>query len=260
VHIIALSFSSLEPIISGRVTFWPKEFQLDAYKIVLRDKSMIQSIFYTVYLTIIGTAVSLIVTIFAAYPLSKKDLKGRGLILQMIVFTMLFSGGMIPTYLVVKELGLIDSTWSLILPGLINVFNMLIVKTYFTSSIPDGIEESALIDGCNEIRMLFRIILPISMPIIATIGLYYAVSYWNTFFNCLIYINDPEKFTLQLKLRQLIILDQNSASRDIDELSRQVSESIKSASIVITSLPILLVYPWLQKHFVKGVMLGAVKG
>jgi putative aldouronate transport system permease protein len=260
IHIFSLSFSGASAIMSGKVSFVPVDFQTETYKIVLRDQAMLRSIGYTAFVTVAGTTLSLLVTICAAYPLSKKDLKGRVLLLQIIVFTMLFSGGMIPTYLVVKSLGLIDSTWALILPGLINTFFMLIVKTYFSSAIPDGVEESALMDGCNEIKLLIRIILPMSMPIIATIGLYYAVQYWNMFFTALMYINDPNKFTLQLKLRQLLILDQNSASFSAEELGRQVSESIKSATIVITSVPILLVYPWLQKHFVKGIMLGSIKG
>ncbi|ANE45737.1 ABC transporter permease [Paenibacillus swuensis] len=260
IHVTALSFSGMEAIVDGKVSFLPVDFQLDTYKLVLQDQAMLRSIGFTAFVTVLGTAISLFVTICAAYPLSKSDLKGRTVFLQIIIFTMMFSGGMIPTYLIVKSLGLIDSVWALILPGLINTFFMLIVKTYFTSTIPDSVEESAMIDGCNEIRMLISIILPMSMPIIATIGLYYAVQYWNMFFAALLYINDPDKFTLQLKLRQLLILDQNSASMNPEELGRQVSESIKSATIIITAVPILLVYPWLQKHFVKGVMLGAVKG
>jgi putative aldouronate transport system permease protein len=260
IHILAMSLSGMDAIISGKVAFIPVDWQLETYKLVLRDQAMLRSIGYTAFVTVAGTFISLAVTILAAYPLSKRDLKGRVVLLQFIVFTMLFSGGMIPTYLVVKALGLIDSTWALILPALINTFFMLIVKTYFSSTIPDGVEESALIDGCNEIRLLISIILPMSMPIIATIGLYYAVQYWNLFFSALLYINDPDKFTLQLKLRQLLILDQNSASFNPEEVGRQVSESIKSATIIITTVPILLVYPWLQKHFVKGVMLGSIKG
>ena len=213
----------------------------------------------SVTVTVLGTLLGLVLTVAAAYALSKEKLKGRGILSGFILFTMYFSGGIIPTFLVVKGVGLYDSISALVIPSAMNVFNFIVMRTFF-KELPLELEEAARIDGANDMKILFKIALPLSMPIIATIGLFYAVSYWNDYFSALLYIQTPEKFSLQLRLRQLLFAGQiNQVS--MENLGTQVmSESLKMASIVISTIPIILVYPWLQKYFVKGVMLGSVKG
>jgi putative aldouronate transport system permease protein len=260
VYMIALSFSSLNAVMANRVTLWPVEFQLDGYRMAFGNQGILRSFVFTVYLTVLGTLTSLVLTTVTAYPLSKPRLRGRKQLLFFVTFTMLFSGGMIPTLLVVKATGLINSTWAMIIPGAMSAYNMLIMRTYFMNAVPHEIEESATIDGSGTLRTLLSIVLPVSTPILATIAIFYAVSYWNTFTACLLYINDPDKFTLQMRLRQLIMLNQSDRGMEIAELQQVTAESLKAATIVITTVPILLVYPWLQKYFVKGVMLGSLKG
>ena len=213
----------------------------------------------SVTVTVLGTLLGLVLTVAAVYALSKEKLKGRGILSGFILFTMYFSGGIIPTFLVVKGVGLYDSISALVIPSAMNVFNFIVMRTFF-KELPLELEEAARIDGANDMKILFKIALPLSMPIIATIGLFYAVSYWNDYFSALLYIQTPEKFSLQLRLRQLLFAGQiNQVS--MENLGTQVmSESLKMASIVISTIPIILVYPWLQKYFVKGVMLGSVKG
>lgn len=261
-HIFAMSFSSNHAIMSNLVGIWPVEFSLNAYQVVFRDNTMIHSLLYTILMTVTYTAISVLLTIFTAYPLSKKELKGRNVLLAFFIFTMYFSGGMIPDYLLVRNLGLINSVWALILPGAISTYNMIIMKTFF-GSIPDSIKESARLDGCSEIRLLFTIVLPLSTASIATISLFYAVGKWNAFQDALFYISDQALYPLQLKLYNIVF---NSMSVEItaqegmtDVFSNITAESLKAACIMFATLPIILVYPWLQKYFIHGVMIGAVK-
>ena len=203
VHVLALSFSAEGAILSGRVGLVPVGFQLRGYLAVFESAAMIRALAFTVYLTILGTSVNVMITALGAYSLSKPDLVGRRVIWLLILFTMFFSGGLIPLYMVVRSLGLLDSVWALILPGAIGTFNLILMKTYF-SGIPASLAESARMDGCSEIRILMRIILPLSTPIIATLTLFYGVGHWSQYFQALIYIQDPDKYTLQLRLQQLI--------------------------------------------------------
>jgi ABC-type sugar transport system, permease component len=261
-HVIAISVSSNRAIISQKVLLFPVEFNLQAYKYILQDNTMIRSLFFTVEITILYTLVSMVMTICAAYPLTKKRLKGRSYFLFIIVFTMYFSGGLIPDYLLIKELNLINKVGSLILPGMISVFNLIVLKTFFSVSIPESIEESAYIEGCNDIQILVSVILPLSMPVLATVSLFYAVARWNGFTDALFYITDPKKSLLQMKLYQIV---NNNLSPEIAMQEGVTSfnvteESLKASSIVYTTLPILIVYPWLQKYFVTGIMIGAIKG
>lgn len=221
-----------------------------------------KSIGVSVYITVIGTLVNLFFTVTMAYSLAKRGLYGRNLVLNLVIFSMLFGGGMIPTYLVVKELHLLDSLWALMLPGAISAFNLIIVKNFF-QEIPKEIEEAGRIDGCSELGLLGRIVLPLSMPVLATFTLFYAVGHWNDFFAALLYINDPEKWPLQVMLRQIVLLSQ-AAAGDLNSMDpnfvKPPDQSIKMAVIVVGTIPILCVYPFLQKHFAKGVLLGSVKG
>jgi putative aldouronate transport system permease protein len=260
-YMIALSLSSNNAIVSQKVTLWPVEFTLETYKTILSDAEMIYTLGYSIVLTIVYTLICMFLTICAAYPLTKKRLKGRSFFLTVLVITMYFSGGLIPSYMLVKNLCMMNSIWSLILPGAMSVFNLIILKTFF-SSLPESLEESASIDGCNELGILVRIVLPLSLPSIATLSLFYAVDRWNGFQDALFYITDKNLYPMQLKLYQII-----TANQQLDTQQGEgsvgayiVPESLKAASVMFATVPILVVYPKLQKYFVEGVMTGAIKG
>ena len=260
-NVLAYSLSGYNAVLSGRVTFYPIDFTLDAYRDILRRTQIWISMRTTVIVTLLGTALSLILTIFAAYSLSRQDLPGRKVLTGFILFTMYFGGGLIPTFLVVKGVGLYDSLGALFIPQSINVFNFIVMRTFFRG-LPESLEEAARIDGASYVQCLFKIVLPLSLPIIATMGLFYAVGYWNTYFDALIYIQDPDKYTLQLRLRGLLFGNElNNSGASLEGLGTQVmSQSLKMATVAVSTIPILVVYPWLQKYFVKGVMVGSVKG
>lgn len=261
IHIIAISLSSSRPIMSGLVSFLPKEITLEAYQKVFSDATMLQSLGFTVFLTLLATALSLALTIAAAYALSKSNLKGRKWFMLIIVITMFFSGGIIPEYMLVRDLQLLDSVWALVLPGLLSPFYMIILISFF-KSIPESLEEAAQIDGSTHFGTLFRIMLPLSMPALATLGLFYAVGRWNGFQDALMYITKPDLYPLQLKLYQMI---QNNQVGDLLQqeglgMTPLMPESLKAASVIFSTVPILIVYPFLQRYFISGIMLGAVKG
>ncbi|MGF0117991.1 carbohydrate ABC transporter permease [Promicromonospora sp. Marseille-Q5078] len=237
----------------------PQTFTLDAYRYILSTSTIFQAMGVSVFVTVVGTFLSLLVTALMAYALSKRYLRGRRVINFLVVFTMLFSGGMIPTFIVVQKLGLIDSLWSLILPVMINAFNFVIMRSFF-QGIPDSLEEAARIDGCSELGVFWRIVLPLSLASIATIGLFYAVYYWNTYQSAILYINDSEKWPIQVLLRQIVIV---ASGMNADEGSVDVvppAQSVKMAVIFVATLPMLLVYPFIQRFFVKGALIGSVKG
>ena len=261
-NVLAYSLSGYNAVLSGDVTFYPIEFTLDAYKQILGRAQIWIAMRVTIFVTLMGTAIGLVLTIFAAYALSRKNLPGKKLLSGLILFTMYFSGGIIPTFLVVKNLGMYDSLSSLYIPQAINVFNFIVMRTFFRQ-LPESLEEAAKIDGASDMGVLLKIFLPLSVPIIATIGLFYAVQYWNGYFDALIYIQSPDKFTLQLRLRSLLFADElnNAGGGNVEGIGTQVmTQSLKMACVAVSTIPILLVYPWLQKYFVKGVMLGSVKG
>lgn len=256
-YILSQSLSSNKAIISQAVTIYPIDFNIEAYKVVFGDAGMLYSLFYTVILTGVFVLISLTVTILAAYPLTKKRLKGRNVLLLMMLFTMYFSGGLIPDYLNVKNLSLLDTPLALILPGMMSVYYMIILKSFF-QNLPDSLEEAAHLDGCNELQILLKIVLPLSKPALATVSLLYAVFRWNYFQDALFYITDQKFYTIQLKLYNVINLSQQMSGENL--IVNLPSEALKAASIMFGTVPILLVYPWLQKYFVSGIMIGAVKG
>lgn len=261
-NVVAYSFSDSTAVMSGKITVFPVNFQLDAYKQILKQAQIWMSMQVSVLVTFGGTLLGLVLTTCAAYALSKEDLKGRSIISGFILFTMYFGGGIIPTFMVVKGVGLYDSIASLIIPSAMNVFNFIIMRTFF-KNIPVELKEAAYIDGATDMHVLTKIIIPLSMPIIATVGLYYAVNYWNDYFSALLYIQTPEKFSLQLRLRQILFADQMNNLGNITTegaVVKVMPETLKMACITLTTLPIIAVYPWLQKYFVKGTMVGAVKG
>ncbi|WP_454860164.1 carbohydrate ABC transporter permease [Promicromonospora soli] len=237
----------------------PETFTLDAYRYILSTPTIFRALGVSVFVTALGTFVSLLLTSFMAYALSKPYLRGRRVINFLVVFTMLFSGGMIPTFIVVQNLGLIDSLWSLILPVAINAFNFVIMRSFF-QAIPDSLEEAARIDGCSDLGVFLRIVLPLSIASIATIGLFYAVGYWNTYQNAILYINDSAKWPIQVLLRQIVIVasGMNADASVVDVVPP--AQSVKMAVIVVATLPMLLVYPFIQRYFVKGALIGSVKG
>lgn len=264
-NLIAKSLSGEAAVISGTVTVWPIDFQTGTYQYVLGNKQFINSFKITIFITILGSIMCLFMTAISAYPLSKQRLRGRGAIMVIFIFTMLFSGGLIPHYLLMQNLQLLNKVWVLILPGLVNVFNMLIIKCFF-ESIPDSLEESAKIDGASNITILFKIILPLSKPVLATITLFFAVGFWNSFFSAMIYITKPELKPLQLYLKELLYSTRDvlgsygTGSVDVDRAMNIIPEAVQAASIITATIPILCVYPFLQKYFVKGVMIGSIKG
>jgi putative aldouronate transport system permease protein len=260
VHILAQSFSSYRAIMSGEVSFLPVEWTTEAYVKVFQDPGFLQAFLVSVQRTVLGTCLSVLLTCMLAYPLSRAYIQGRSFIMFFIVFTMLFSGGMIPMYLVVKQLQLMNTFWVYIIPGAINAFHAVIMKNFF-QSIPSELEESARIDGASNLGILFRIVIPLSMPAIATIALFNAVGQWNSFFDAVMYVTDSSLKPLQIYLRELVMSGQSNINTT-DSLERQLLaiESLKAAALIASTLPILIVYPFLQKYFVKGIMIGSVKG
>ena len=260
-YMLSVSFSSNYAITARVVTIWPVEFTLESYEAVLADKSIVGSMIFTIWLTLACTVLSMIMTILCAYPLTKKNLKGRNIFLVMIVVTMYFSGGMIPEYILVKDLGITDHWAALMFPYCLSAFNMIILKTFF-ANLPESLEESAYLDGASHFTILIKIVLPLSKPVLATLALFYAVGRWNGFQDALIYINKQEYFPLQLKLYQLVYNNQMSEIALAEGMSNQnvTPEGLKAAAVMFATVPILLVYPWLQRYFISGVMIGAIKG
>ena len=263
VNVAAISLSSKSAILRGDVSFWPVEFSTTAYEAIFSDKSMIHSLVYTVVITVVYTLFSMIMTILMAYPLTKSRLKGRNFFSFLALFTMYFSGGTIPIYLNIKELGLLDTPWALILPGMLSTYNMIILKSFF-QALPKELEEAAIIDGANDFQVLLRVYLPLSMASLATLTLFYAVGKWNSFQDALYYISTKAYQPLQLKLYHIIkgsqAVDVAALEGGASTVATSVSESIEPATIIFATLPILVVYPFVQRYFVAGVTIGAVKG
>ncbi|XOK62320.1 carbohydrate ABC transporter permease [Paenibacillus elgii] len=259
-HIVSVSLSDPHAVLSGAVTLWPQGWTLESYGLLLRGSKIVSAFENSVELTVVGVALSMIFTTMAAYPLSRRYFYMRRFWTLAIVFTMLFSGGLIPGYLLLKQLGLINTYGAIWLPGLVSTFNMLIMRTYF-EGIPDELDDAARMDGCGEWRYLLRIVLPLSVPVIATLSIFYAVGYWNSFFQVLMYINQTSKFNLTVLVQQMIQSQSLMQEMNASDMQAFITpEGIKTAGIVVMVLPLLLVYPFMQKYFIKGVMIGAVKG
>lgn len=258
IYIVLISFATEEEVLAKSFMLFPTEFSLTGYRYILSTPILLRSLWVTVGVTVVGTLVNLLMTVLMAYPLARKELYGRRPIMLLIMFTMVFSAGIVPTFLIVKGLHLTNTYWALIIPSAISAFNLIIIKNFF-QQLPDGLEESAKIDGCNDLGILVRIVLPLSMPAIATFALFYAVNHWNTFLSAILYINDSRKWPIQVLLRQIVILTEKGLS-DMSEAPPPPSKIINMAVIVFSTVPILAFYPFLQKHFAKGVLLGSVKG
>lgn len=258
-HIFAGSLSSGTAISEGKVSVWPSDPTFINYQAVLKNAAIWKSFGVTIFLTVFGTAFNLLFTALMAYGLSRNELKGRTFILLLVVFTMIFQVPLIPGYLLVKSLGMLNTLWALIVPGAISAFNLIIMVSFFRE-IPDGLVEAAKIDGAGDYRTWWSLVLPLSLPSLSTIGLFYAVGHWNGYFNAIMFIRNPGLFPLQVKLRQLIVDSDTESLMQSVNVTLQSMEGIKMATIMVATLPILFVYPMVQKHFIKGAMLGSVKG
>ncbi|OMF22926.1 ABC transporter permease [Paenibacillus sp. FSL H8-0548] len=261
VHVVAKSFSADAYVIANKIILWPKGFTVEAYGKIFADASIMRSLYVSIVVTVLFTIIGMIVTICAAYPLSRKQLKGRSVITFIFLFTMYFHGGIIPDYMLISSLGMLDTMWSLVLPLAFSAFNLLIMKTALTSTIPDSLEESARIDGADHFRILWSIVLPLSKPIIATLSLFYAVGRWNAYQDALFYIKqNVDMRPLQLKLYYLIIQATESFQLEATQVQISNPEVLKASVVVFATLPILCIFPFIQKYFVQGAMIGAVKG
>jgi putative aldouronate transport system permease protein len=261
--VVSASFSDPISVIDGKVWLLPQGFTFTPYLHVFENESIWSGFRNTILYTLIGTFVNIILTILAAYPLSQKDLPGRKALMFIITITMFFSGGLIPTYLLIKELGMINTVWAMIVPGAISTYNLIVMRTFFQNGVPFELQESAWIDGASNFRLLLTIVIPLSMPIIAVMVLFYGVGHWNAYFNAMIYLKDRELFPLQLILREILILNQSdNMGLDGAGMTERVmmAESIKYSVIIVSSIPVLLLYPFVQKYFVQGVMIGSIKG
>ena len=265
IYIIANSFSSASAVSGGRVLLWPIEPSLKAYKVAFGDPQIMQGYLNSFIYAIGGTLISVTLTIAIAYPLSRRTFFGRNVIMSVLIFTMLFSGGLIPTYLVVQDLGMLNTRWAMVIPSAIGVWQVIIARTFFRSTIPDELYEAATIDGASDLRFLWSIVLPLSKPVIAVIALMYAIFQWNSYFDALVYLKDPSLYPLQIVLRNVLILNTVAGGSTTQNLAQQLDQQqlanvLKYALIVISSLPVLIIYPFVARHFTKGVMVGAVKG
>lgn len=264
-HVLAQSLSDPMMVIAGRVSFFPINPTLDIYSQVIKSQNIMTGFMNTLFYAGVGTCLNLFMTVICAYPLARKGLWGRKVIVFIFTFTMMFGGGMIPTYLVIKQLCLIDTRAVMILPGAITVWNMIMCRTYFMSSIPEELYESASLDGASDIRILVSMVVPLSVPILAVMVLFYAVGHWNSYFDAMIYLNSPELYNIQLVLRNAInnvkSISENGASDMANMVKNEANgEAIKYVLIVITMIPVMIIYPFVQKYFIKGIMIGSIKG
>lgn len=260
-YLFSVSFSSFEDFLGSKLLLWPSKWTTDAYEYIWASRTFRQALLNTSLVTVLGTVVNLFFTATMAYALSR-PIVGQRTVMFMVVFALLFSAGMIPTYLVVQETGLLDSIWSLILPVAIAPFNLIVIRQFFMN-IPSDMIEAGIVDGANDLQIFGRIILPLSKPALAAFSLFYAVTHWNNYFAPILYINDPAKWTIQVVLRQIVVVGETTGTLGGDNMfmdNPPPPETIQMAAILMATLPILIVYPFLQKHFAKGVMLGAVKG
>ncbi|WP_202171272.1 carbohydrate ABC transporter permease [Bacillus sp. USDA818B3_A] len=263
IYIVSSSLSSPLAVSSGKVWLWPVDFSLAGYKAIFNNSQVIVGYANSLFYTFFGTIISVTLTVLLAYPLSRKSFYGRNVLMIFIMFTMLFSGGLIPEYLVVKNLHMLDTRWALIIPKAIAVWQVIIAVTFFRTSIPEEIVEASEMDGCSDLRFLWSVVLPLSKPIIAVLVLMYAIFQWNSYFDAMLYLKSEGLFPLQVVLRNILILNTNtSATIDAQKLMdmKQLADLMKYSLIVVASLPVLIIYPFVQRHFMKGVLIGSVKG
>lgn len=264
IYIFSSSFSSPSAVVSGKVWLFPVEFSLKAYESIFHSSQVMLGYYNSIIYTVVGTLINVTITILLAFPLSQRNLYGRSIIVMLMVFTLFFDGGLIPTYLLVKDLHILDTRWALWLPGALSVFQVIIARTFFINSIPAELQEAAQIDGCRDTRYLISIVLPLSKPILAVMSLMYAVGHWNAYFDALIYLRSEHLFPLQYVLRNMLILNaadpEMLAGTALKLRDQGFEQVLKYALIVVACVPVMIMYPFVQKHFVKGVMIGSLKG
>lgn len=263
IFILASSFSSAEAISAGKVLFWPVGFNVEGYKMILETSSVWRSFLMSLFYMVAGTLISLVLTILLAYPLTRKDFKANSFITVLMIITMFFSGGMIPSYLLIDRLNMLDTVWAILLPTALSAYNVVLVRTYMSSNIPKDLYECASLDGCSDFRYLVSIVIPLSKTIIAVMALLYGVGIWNNYFNAMMYIRDRNLYPFQLVLRDVLVLNMGVGNpSDIAEQQERLMFSylLKYSTIVVGSLPVMIAYPFVQKYFVKGIMIGALKG
>ena len=270
IYIISASISDPNLVNSGEMWLFPKGVTWEGYQTILNNDSIWRGYGNTIFYTTLGTLINLIVTLPCAYALSRKDLYGRNVFMTFLLITMFVSGGLIPGYLLVKNLGMLNTVWALVLPGAVSVYNLIVTRTFFETTIPREMEEAAIIDGCSDFKMFTKIILPLSMPIIAVMALFYGVGHWNSYFSALIYLSDKTKYPLQMVLREILVLQDMSSNSINGNMSsdmaammhskQQLAQVIKYGVMIVSTLPVIIIYPFLQKYFVKGMMIGSVKG
>ena len=264
VYIVSASFSDPQAVISNEVWFLPVRPTLRGYQAVFKNRNILTGFANSFYYMIVGTLVNIVMTVMCAYPLSRKEFTARNKVAMIFVFTMYFSGGLIPTYMLVNSLGLVNTRWSMIIPSAMSTYNMIICRTYFVNSIPDELYEAGQLDGCTPFKYLLRVVVPLSKPILAVLVLYYEVAKWNSYFDAMIYLKNQTMVPLQIVLRDILILNQVDYTMVSDASAiaaqRGLTDLLKYSTIVVASLPVLCIYPFVQKYFVKGVMIGAVKG
>ena len=263
INIVASSFSSPGAVSSGKVLFWPVEFSLDGYKTVFQNKMIGTAYFNTFFYTVVGTMINLAMTMMAAYALARKNLPYKGFFMFLFTFTMLFSGGTIPNYMLIVNLKLYDTRWAMLLPGAISVYNMIIART-FIQNIPNELYEAASIDGCSDARYFFTMVIPLSVTLLSVLTLYYAVAHWNSYFDAFLYLTNRKLYPLQIVLREILIANSINANEVVDDLTMSAKQGmadlLKFSLIIVSSLPVLVLYPFVKKYFLKGVMIGALKG
>lgn len=263
VYVLSASFSSPYAVTSGQVWLFPKDVSLVGYETVFKDPNIVSGFFYAVYRTVLGTLIGVVMTMMAAYPLSVRDFAGRGVFMKLLTFTMMFGGGLIPSFLNINELGLYGTYWALVIPGAVGVYNVIVTRTFIQSTIPYDLYESASLDGCSDLGYFLKVVIPLSKPILAVLTMYVAVGHWNDYFNAMIYLKS-DNYPLQVVLRNIILMNQIDPENmaDVDTMMKMqgLAELLKYSLIVISSVPMLILYPFIQKHFVKGVMIGAIKG
>mgnify|MGYP005788171471 FL=1 len=263
VYVLSASFSSPYAVTSGQVWLFPKDVSLVGYETVFKDPNIVSGFFYAVYRTVLGTLIGVVMTMMAAYPLSVRDFAGRGVFMKLLTFTMMFGGGLLPSFLNINELGLYGTYWALVIPGAVGVYNVIVTRTFIQSTIPYDLYESASLDGCSDLGYFLKVVIPLSKPILAVLTMYVAVGHWNDYSNAMIY-HKSDNYPLQVVLRNIILMNQIDPENmaDVDTMMKMqgLAELLKYSLIVISSVPMLLLYPFIQKHFVKGVMIGAIKG
>lgn len=264
VYVLSASFSSPNAVTSGKVWLFPVDVTLMGYEAVFKNQQLMTGFANSLLYMVVGTVINLFMTMCCAFPLSRKEFYGRGIFTTIFVFTMYFGGGLVPSYMLINNLGLLNSRWVMVIPTAMSVWNVILARTYLQSTIPDELFEAAQLDGCSEINFLLKIVIPLSAPILAVLALYYGVGHWNSYFHAMIYLNEPGTFPLQVVLRNILILGKIDplTIKDVDALTKKqgLSELLKYAVIVVASVPVLMIYPFVQKYFVKGVMIGALKG